>query len=86
MLPRPGSGFVRPSFCRTFLRGLTMIRKATRAASSGGATRAGSFADGGMVSAEKAWNASGGHVHGGTNWGREFTTVPTQALAHSSLD
>ena len=30
-----------------------------------GATRAESFADGGMVGAENAWDASGGHVHGG---------------------
>ena len=36
-----------------------------RAAILGGATRADSFADGGMAGAKNAWDASGGHVHGG---------------------
>jgi len=41
------------------------IRQAALAAILGGAARAGSFADGDMAGAENAWDAFGGHVHGG---------------------
>ena len=48
-----------------------------------GATRAGSFAGGGMAGAEKAWGTSGGHVHGVhgvpapvVNWRRDITAAP----------
>jgi len=40
-------------------------KQAALAAVLGGATRADSFADGGMAGAENAWDAPGGHVHGG---------------------
>ena len=59
------ASFVRRAFGRTSLRGVARIRRATLAAILGGATRAGSFADGDMAGAENAWGASGGHVHGG---------------------
>ena len=60
------ASFVRRAFGRTSLRGVARIRQAALAAILGGATRADSFADGGMAGAENAWDASGGHVHGGT--------------------
>ena len=60
------ASFVRRAFGRTSLRGVARIRQAALAAILGGATRADSFADGGMAGAENAWGASGGHVHGGT--------------------
>ena len=47
------------------LRGVARIRQAALTTILGGATRAGSFADGDMAGAENAWGASGGHVHGG---------------------
>ena len=59
------ASFVRRAFGRTSLRGVARIRQAALAAILGGATRADSFADGGMAGAENAWDASGGHVHGG---------------------
>jgi len=59
------ANFVRRAFCRTSLRGVARIRQAALAAILGGATRAGSFADGDMAGAENAWDAPGGHVHGG---------------------
>ena len=65
------------------LRGVARIRQDALAAIPGGATRAGSFADGGMAGAEKAWGASGGHVHGVhgvpapvVNWRRDITAAP----------
>ena len=60
------ASFVRRAFGRTSLRGVARTRQAALAAILGGATRADSFADGGMAGAENAWDASGGHVHGGT--------------------
>jgi len=59
------ASFVRRAFGRTSLRGIARIRKAALAAILGGATRAGSFADGDMAGAENARDAPGGHVHGG---------------------
>jgi len=59
------AGFVRRAFGRTSLRGVATIRQAALAAILGGATRADSFADGGMAGAENAWDASGGYVHDG---------------------
>ena len=59
------ASFVRRAFGRTSLRGVVRIRQAALTAILGGATRAGSFADGVMASAENAWGASGGQVHGG---------------------
>ena len=50
---------------KTSLRGVARIRQAALAAILGEATRADSFADGDMAGAENAWDASGGHVHGG---------------------
>ena len=59
------ASFVRRAFGRTSLRGVARIRQAALAAILGGATRADSFADGDMADAENAWDAYGGHVHGG---------------------
>ena len=59
------TSFVRRAFGRTSLRGAARIREAALAAILGGATRADSFADGGMAGAENAWDASGGYVHDG---------------------
>ena len=59
------ANFVRRAFGRTSLRGVARIRQAALAAIIDGATRADSFADGGMAGAENTWDASGGHVHGG---------------------
>ena len=59
------ASFVQRAFGRTSLRGVARIRQAALTAILGGATRAGSFADGDMSGAENAWGASGGHVHGG---------------------
>ena len=47
------------------MRGIAGIRQAALAAILGGATRADSFADGDMAGAENAWDAPGGHAHGG---------------------
>ena len=58
------ASFERCAFGRASLRGVVRIRQAALAAILGGATRADSFADGGMLGAENAWGASGGHVHG----------------------
>jgi len=54
------ASFVRRTFGRTSLRGVARIRQAALAAILGGATHAGSFADGGVAGAENAWGASGG--------------------------
>jgi len=59
------ASFVRRAFGRTSLRGVARIRQAALAVILFGATRAGSFADGDIAGAENAWDASGGHVHGG---------------------
>ena len=59
------AGFVRRAFGRTSLRGVARIRQAALAAVLGGATRAGSFANGDLAGAKNAWDALGGHVHGG---------------------
>jgi len=59
------ASFVRRAFGRTSLLGVARIRQASLTAILGGATRADSFAEGGMASAENAWGASGGRVHGG---------------------
>ena len=81
------AGFVRRAFGRASLRGVARIRKAALAAILGGATRAGSFADGDMAGAENAWGASGGHVHGGAlpqlqaNW---WLRAPRVVLLRSS--
>ena len=74
------ASFVRRAFGRTSLRGVARIRQAALTAILGGATRAGSFADGDMAGAENAWDASGGHVHSGSppvvNWRRDITAAP----------
>jgi len=54
------ASFVRRPFGWTSLRGVAKIRKAALVAVLGGATRADSFAGGGMAAAENAWGASGG--------------------------
>jgi len=59
------ASFVRRAFGRTSLRGVARNRQAALAAILGGATRADSFADGDMAGTESAWDAPGGHVHGG---------------------
>ena len=59
------ASFVRRALGRTSLRSVARIRQAALAAILGGATRADSFADGGMAGAEIAWDASGGNVLGG---------------------
>ena len=59
------ASFVRRAFGRISLRGVARIRQAALAAILCEATRADSFADGDMVGAENAWDAPGGHVHGG---------------------
>ena len=59
------ASFVRLAFGRTSLTGVARTRQATLAVIHGGATRAGSSADGDMPGAENAWDSSGGHVHGG---------------------
>ena len=59
------ASFVRRAYGRTSLRGVARTQQAALTAINGGATRAESFADDGMVGAENAWDASGGHVHGG---------------------
>jgi len=58
--------FVRRAFGRTSLRGVAGIRQPALAAIPGGATRADSFADGGMAGAEIAWDMPGGRVQGDT--------------------
>jgi len=59
------ASFVRRAFGRFSLRGVARFRQAALVAVLGGATRADSVADGDMASAEDAWDASGGNVHGG---------------------
>jgi len=85
------ASFVRRAFGRTSLRGVARIRKASLAAILGGATHAGSFADGDMAGAENAWDAPGGHVHGGAPpqlqiGGGRSPQLLALRLAHSSLD
>ena len=82
---------VRRAFGRTSLRGVAKIRKAALTAILGGATRADSFADGDMAGAENAWDASAGHVHGGTpphlkTVGGTSPRLLALRLAYSSLD
>ena len=59
------ASFVRRAFGRTSLRGVARIWQAALTAILGRATRADSIADGDMAGAENAWDAPGGHVHGG---------------------
>jgi len=85
------ASFVRRAFGRTSLRGVARIRQAALAAILGGATYADSFADGEMAGAENAWDAPGGHVHGGAppqlqTGGGTSPRLLALRLAHSSLD
>ena len=71
MLPRLGSGARRDRELRAARFWPNLIARRCEDPAGcpcgilGGATRADSFADGDMAGAENAWDAPGGHVHGG---------------------